>query len=215
MEKMNLFNFFGKRSLTDQALAVMAVSLLPALFVVKGIEGAFVYSILLTLYLVLSVLIQTFVYKFMPEKMREVLVLVGLVVSVTAVKLIADVVFYNFASLNSTYLYLMILNPVPVVFFKQEEELPLSNKLYEMLVKAVNILVLLLVFGLLREILGSATLTFGAYLEFIPSKVIDLGFTKYAIGVLLNPLGAFLIFGLLLALIKRLSKDSEVTQWFT
>jgi hypothetical protein len=68
MEKMNLFNFFGKRSLTDQALAVMAVSLLPALFVVKGIEGAFVYSILLTLYLVLSVLIQTFVYKFMPEK---------------------------------------------------------------------------------------------------------------------------------------------------
>lgn len=186
-------------------LFVLVLGTCPALAVTTTLEQAIGMGILFTVVLALSNVIISALRKFIPEYVRIPSYIVIIATFVTVVKLLAEAFLPELYSSLGVFLSLITVNCI--VLGRAEayaQDNPVLPSLLDGLGNGLGYTIAICIIALFREILGAGTLSFGKTFTFIPQVTIPLlkGDTwDYSMPLLQQPTGAFLVLGIVIALI--------------
>lgn len=186
-------------------LFVLVLGTCPALAVTTTLEQAIGMGILFTVVLALSNVIISALRKFIPEYVRIPSYIVIIATFVTVVKLLAEAFLPELYSSLGVFLSLITVNCIVLgraEAFAQDN--PVLPSLLDGLGNGLGYTIAICLIALFREILGAGTLSFGKTFTFIPQVTIPLlkGDTwDYSMPLLQQPTGAFLVLGIVIALI--------------
>ena len=186
-------------------LFVLVLGTCPALAVTTTLEQAIGMGILFTVVLALSNVIISALRKFIPEYVRIPSYIVIIATFVTVVKLLAEAFLPELYSSLGVFLSLITVNCIVLgraEAFAQDN--PVLPSLLDGLGNGLGYTIAICIIALFREILGAGTLSFGKTFTFIPQVTIPLlkGDTwDYSMPLLQQPTGAFLVLGIVIALI--------------
>lgn len=186
-------------------LFVLVLGTCPALAVTTTLEQAIGMGILFTVVLALSNVIISALRKFIPEYVRIPSYIVIIATFVTVVKLLAEAFLPELYSSLGVFLSLITVNCIVLgraEAFAQDN--PVLPSLLDGLGNGLGYTIAICIIALFREILGAGTLSFGKTFTFIPEVTIPLlkgdGW-DYSLPLLQQPTGAFLVLGIVIALI--------------
>ena len=186
-------------------LFVLVLGTCPALAVTTTLEQAIGMGILFTVVLALSNVIISALRKFIPEYVRIPSYIVIIATFVTVVKLLAEAFLPELYSSLGVFLSLITVNCIVLgraEAFAQDN--PVLPSLLDGLGNGLGYTIAICIIALFREILGAGTLSFGKTFTFLPQVTIPLlkGDTwDYSMPLLQQPTGAFLVLGIVIALI--------------
>lgn len=186
-------------------LFVLVLGTCPALAVTTTLEQAIGMGILFTVVLALSNVIISALRKFIPEYVRIPSYIVIIATFVTVVKLLTEAFLPELYSSLGVFLSLITVNCI--VLGRAEayaQDNPVLPSLLDGLGNGLGYTIAICIIALFREILGAGTLSFGKTFTFIPQVTIPLlkGDTwDYSMPLLQQPTGAFLVLGIVIALI--------------
>lgn len=186
-------------------LFVLVLGTCPALAVTTTLEQAIGMGILFTVVLACSNVIISALRKFIPEFVRIPSYIVIIATFVTVVKLLTEAFLPELYSSLGVFLSLITVNCI--VLGRAEayaQDNPVLPSLLDGLGNGLGYTIAICIIALFREILGAGTLSFGKTFTFIPQVTIPLlkGDTwDYSMPLLQQPTGAFLVLGIVIALI--------------
>ena len=200
-------------------LFVSLLGLCPALAVTKTLEAAFGMGILFTIVLVCSNVIISAIRKIIPDEVKTPSYIVVIATFVTLVKMFAEAFLPELYSTLGVFVSLLVVN---CIVLGRAEAFASKNGVLDSLLDGVGngigYTLAISLIGLIREILGTGRLTFGATFTFIA----DLnGGEKFRIPLLRNdafdasmsffssPAGGFLVLGIVLAIVAAISNDKS------
>lgn len=208
-KESSLLNVFKKQQFNENKLTLAVISLFPMIFVTKTIEAALVFGLVVLLLLLITSLLTKALSKVITKSLQLIVVMVVLITLSTVFKMLLDAFLPNLIRDFAIYVIMLGVSPALYlnVFYANENNL--KDSVLESLGVGIGIIITLVLIALFREVLGTAAITFGTYLP-ISTVTISLGFSKFAVVNLLQPYGALIIFGLLLALYVSIKQRNEV-----
>lgn len=196
----NLLNIYNPGKTVDaDAIAGIAFAMLPSAYVAKTIESALVYLLFALIYFILSTLAIKGVQKFLPEKINFMFATFSFVAVAIFVSLLARAFFVTFYDSYSAYLVLISVSALPYMLEADNEEKSVHGSLLNALHSFIGFAIIMLLIAIFREVVGTGMIHFGKYtnIEF----TVDL-FSKYALSVFNQPLGAFIMLAFIIAVVK-------------
>ncbi|MCR5693047.1 MAG: electron transport complex subunit RsxE [Bacilli bacterium] len=211
--------------LRENPLLVQVLGLCPALAVTKSLETAFGMGLLFTFVLVSSNVIVSLLRKLIPEEIRTPSYIVVIATFVTIVKMFAEAFLPELYSSLGVFLSLLVVNCIVLgrseAFAGQNGVL---DSFLDGLGNGIGYTWAISLMGLIREILGLGTLTLGKVFSFFgdPLKLPILKSTTldalgnptydYSISIFQNPAGAFIVLGLMLAIMAAISNHKKAVE---
>lgn len=199
-----LWEIFTKGILKENGIFVMVLGLCPALAVTSTFEGAFGMGILVVLVLTMTNTSVSLIRKVVPDTVRIPVYVIIIATEVTIMKMLVDAFAPALAQELGVFIALITVN---CVVFGRAESFASKNTVLRSALDGVGVglgfgLSLVLI-GFFREFLGTGTIVLGKTLPlgFEATVFRGLGLSQYAFGVLVQPPGAFLVIGLILAVI--------------
>lgn len=199
-----LWEIFTKGILKENGIFVMVLGLCPALAVTSTFEGAFGMGILVVLVLTMTNTSVSLIRKVVPDTVRIPVYVIIIATEVTIMKMLVDAFAPALAQELGVFIALITVN---CVVFGRAESFASKNTVLRSALDGVGVglgfgLSLVLI-GFFREFLGTGTIVLGKTLPlgFEATVFSGLGLSQYAFGVLVQPPGAFLVIGLILAVI--------------
>ena len=194
-------------------LLVSLLGLCPALAVTKTLEASFGMGILFTLVLVCSNVLISAIRKIIPEEVKTPAYIVVIATFVTLVKMFAEAFLPELYSTLGVFVSLLVVN---CIVLGRAEAFASKNGVVDSLLdgigNGIGYTLAICLIGLLREVLGAGTLTFGATFTFIaeanggnkvvlpilrfPGTDFDLSMSFFS-----TPAGGFLVLGITLAVV--------------
>lgn len=186
--------------LKENTIFKMAIGLCPALAVSSSFESALGMGIMVIVVLIITNVIISALRNLIPNDVRIPAYIVIIATAVTALKMFVDA----FAPALATSLGIFIpLITVNCVVLGRAEAFASKNKVinsfFDGLGNALGFTLAIVVISLVRELLGKGSLTLGALLPLGFETTLKLFPSKYALAMLVQPVGAFLVIGLILA----------------
>lgn len=196
-------------------LFVSLLGLCPALAVTKTLEASFGMGILFTLVLVCSNVLISALRKIIPDEVKTPAYIVVIATFVTLVKMLAEAFLPELYSTLGVFVSLLVVNCIVLgraEAFASKNSVP--DSLLDGLGNGVGYTLAICMIGLIREVLGTGRLTFGATFTFIADAN---GGEKFRIPLLRNdafdasmsffssPAGGFLVLGIVLAIVAAIS----------
>lgn len=198
-------------------LLVSLLGLCPALAVTKTLEASFGMGILFTLVLVCSNVLISAIRKIIPEEVKTPAYIVVIATFVTLVKMFAEAFLPELYSTLGVFVSLLVVN---CIVLGRAEAFASKNGVVDSLLdgigNGIGYTLAICLIGLLREVLGAGTLTFGATFTFIaeanggnkvvlpilrfPGTDFDLSMSFFS-----TPAGGFLVLGLTLAVVLAIT----------
>ena len=187
----------------------------PALAVTKTLEASFGMGILFTIVLVCSNVLISALRKIIPDEVKTPSYIVVIATFVTLVKMFAEAFLPELYSTLGVFVSLLVVN---CIVLGRAEAFASKNTVVDSLLdgigNGIGYTLAICMIGLIREVLGSGRITFGATFTFIA----DLnGGNKFRIPLLRGegydfsmtffstPAGGFLVLGIVLAVIMAIS----------
>ena len=211
--------------LRENPLLVQVLGLCPALAVTKSLETAFGMGLLFTFVLVSSNVIVSLLRKLIPEEIRTPSYIVVIATFVTIVKMFAEAFLPELYSSLGVFLSLLVVNCIVLgrseAFAGQNGVL---DSFLDGLGNGIGYTWAISLMGLIREVLGLGTLTLGKVFSFFgnPLKLPILKSTTldalgnptydYSISIFQNPAGAFIVLGLMLAIMAAISNHKKAVE---
>lgn len=202
----NLLNRFNPAKVTDEALMLTVLAFLPAAFVAQTIESTLIYLLLMLVFLIVT----TFVSKLLNILFKEKAFIIhsmSFVITAMFVTILANAFFIQFSNEFGRTLILMSIGALPYMLRKDNEEKTLDKSMLNTLQSFIGFSVVMLIIAIFREVVGTGKITFGIYTNV--SFNLDL-FSDYAITIVSNPLGSFLVLGVILAILQGTNRQEEV-----
>ena len=199
-ENKNILSFLSNGLFKKQSLSIYVVSLCSALFVTTSLQNAFIFSIVAFVILMLTTLINHYVLKLAETQTTKVIVTAVVSVSVVLiVKMLVEAFLPTFYTNVGTYIVLFAINILLV--YKDLVGVTSSIKADVVLAlkDAVYFGVALVVIALFREFFGTGSIQMGSTSLLESAKL-----STYAIPTLVQPMGAFLIAGILFAVVAAI-----------
>ncbi|MFC1897471.1 electron transport complex subunit RsxE [Chloroflexota bacterium] len=191
---------FGKGIIISNPLFVLALGFCPALAVSTSVDNAIGMSVGVLFVLLGSNLIVSTIRKAVPNIVRIPVFIVIIATFVTVVNLVFHA--YVPALYESLGIYLPLIVVNCIILGRAEafaSKNPITSSIADALGVSIGFFLALFIISLLRELLGTGSLSlFGANLFTLPV----LGENPMTLFIL--PPGAFLVMALLLALFKRM-----------
>lgn len=186
--------------LKENTIFKMAIGLCPALAVSSSFESALGMGIMVVVVLIITNVIISALRNLIPNDVRIPAYIVIIATAVTALKMFVDA----FAPALATSLGIFIpLITVNCVVLGRAEAFASKNgvvdSFFDGLGNALGFTLAIIVISLIREIFGKGSLTLGALLPLGFETTLILFPSKYALAMLVQPVGAFLVIGLILA----------------
>jgi len=193
----------------NNPLLIALLGMCPALAVTKTLEASFGMGILFTLVLVCSNVLISAIRKWIPEEVKTPAYIVVIATFVTLVKMFSEAFLPELYSTLGVFVSLLVVNCI--VLGRAEayaSKNTVVNSLLDGLGNGLGYTVAICLIGLIREILGSGRLTFGATFTFIADlnggEKIRLPILKgdnydFSMSFFSFPAGGFLVLGIVLA----------------
>lgn len=219
MSKNNHRESFRSPIWLQNPLFVSLLGLCPALAVTKTLEAAFGMGILFTIVLVCSNVIISAIRKIIPDEVKTPAYIVVIATFVTLVKMFSEAFLPELYSTLGVFVSLLVVN---CIVLGRAEAFASKNGVVDSLLdgigNGIGYTLAISMIGLIREVLGTGRLTFGATFTFIA----DLnGGEKFRIPLLRNdafeasmsffstPAGGFLVLGIVLAIFIAIANYKE------
>ena len=201
---------FLKGLIAENPLFVSILGTCPALATTKSIEAALGMGLLFTVVLICSNILVSLLRKLISEEIRTPAYIVIIATFVTMVKMVTNAFLPELYSTLGVFISLIVVN---CIVLGRAEAYASKNNVFDSLIDALGMgigyTIALLIMAFFREVLGSGMITFGTIFTFIPKfsipilKCVKDGVViyDYSIQMFQNPAGAFIVFGLILAVI--------------
>lgn len=200
-------------------LLVSLLGLCPALAVTKTLEAAFGMGILFTLVLVCSNVLISAIRKIIPEEVKTPAYIVVIATFVTLVKMFSEAFLPELYSTLGVFVSLLVVN---CIVLGRAEAFASKNGVVDSLLDGVGngigYTIAICLIGVIREVLGSGRLTFGATFTFLADlnggNKIRLPILKgegydLSMSFFTTPAGGFLVLGLTLAIVIAITNAKE------
>jgi len=204
-----LWEIFTKGLWKENGIFVMALGLCPALAVTATFEGAFGMGILVMMVLAMTNISVSLIRKLIPNTVRIPVYIIIIATEVTIVKMLVDAFAPALAQELGVFIALITVNCV--VMGRAESfasKNPVGKSAIDALGVAAGFGIALSMIGFFREFLGTGMIILGKTLPlgFEYTIFSNAGLDKYAFGVLVQPPGAFLVIGIIIAVITAASQ---------
>ena len=193
---------FLKGIFIENPLFVSILGTCPALATTKTLEAAIGMGILFTIVLVCSSLLVSLLRKLIPEEIRTPAYIVIIATFVTIVKMLTNAFLPELYSTLGVFISLIVVN---CIVLGRAEAYASKNTVFDSLIDAlgmgVGYTLAIMLMAIFREVLGTGAFAFGNIFTFIPYFKLQIIPVGYEISLFQNPVGAFIVFGLILAVI--------------
>lgn len=184
----------------ENAIFKMALGMCPALAVSSSFESAFGMGLMVIIVLIITNVIISAIRNFIPNDVRIPAYIVVIATAVTALKMFVDAFAPALAVSLGIFIPLITVN---CIVLGRAEAFASKNKVvdsfFDGLGSAIGFTLALVVIGLAREIFGKGSLTLGALLPLGFETTLRIFPSQFAVSMLVQPVGAFLVIGLILA----------------
>ena len=201
-EKGSVRKNFLKGILAENPLFVSILGTCPALATTKTVEAALGMGILFTIVLICSNILVSLLRKLIPEEIRTPVYIVIIATFVTMVKMLTNAFLPELYSTLGVFISLIVVN---CIVLGRAEAYASKNSVFDSLIDAlgmgVGYTLAIMLMAFFREFLGTGGFSFGAIFTFIPYFKLQIVPVGYEISLFQNPVGAFIVFGLILAVI--------------
>ncbi|MBN2268385.1 MAG: electron transport complex subunit E [Acholeplasmataceae bacterium] len=200
----SLLNIFTKGIWKENGIFVMVLGMCPALAVTSTFEGAFGMGILVFLVLTMTNISVSAIRKVVPNTVRIPVYIIIIATEVTIIKMLVDAFAPALAAELGVFIALITVN---CVVFGRAESFASKNSVVKSALDGMGVAVgfglALVIIGFFREFLGTGMIQLGKILPlgFEYAVLGNAGLDKYAFSVLVQPPGAFLVIGFILAVI--------------
>lgn len=200
----SLWDIFTKGIWKENGIFVMVLGLCPALAVTSSFEGAFGMGILVILVLSMTNTSVSLIRKVVPDTVRIPVYVIIIATEVTITKMLVDAFAPALATKLGVFIALITVN---CVVFGRAESFASKNSVIKSLLDGIGVgmgfALSLIIIGFFREFLGTGMIVLGKTLPlgFEYTVFEGLGLGKYAFAVLVQPPGAFMVIGIILAII--------------
>jgi electron transport complex protein RnfE len=201
-QEPSLWEIFTKGILKENGLFIMVLGVCPALAVTATFEGAFGMGILVVLVLTMTNMTVSSIRKFVPSTVRIPIYVIIIATEVTILKMLVDAFAPDLAKELGVFIALITVN---CIILGRAESFASKNNVVRSALDGLGVALgfglALSVIGLFREFFGTGMIVLGKTLPLGFEYTIfqNLGLDKYAFSILVQPPGAFLMIGFLLA----------------
>lgn len=202
---------FLKGIIAENPLFVSILGTCPALATTRSLESAIGMGILFTIVLICSNVLISLLRKLIPEEVKTPAYIVVIATFVTIVGMLTSAFLPELNDSLGVYISLIVVN---CIVLGRAEAYASKNKPFDSFIDALGMGIgyslSIMLMGLIREVLGTGMITFGDIFTFIPKFSIPLlayvnasGEVVYdfSIGLFTQPAGAFIVFGVILAIL--------------
>ena len=210
---------FLKGITIENPLLVSILGTCPALATTKSIEAAIGMGFLFTVVLICSSLLVSLLRKFIPDEVRTPAYIVIIATFVTIVKMLTNAFLPELYSTLGVFISLIVVN---CIVLGRAEAYASKNKPFDSFIDAlgmgVGYTLAIMLMALFRETLGNGNITFGKIFNFGQEIVIPIlkyidseGVVQfdYSISLFQTPAGAFIVFGVILAVIAFIKNRKQ------
>ena len=198
----NLKNFL-KGIVAENPLFVSILGTCPALATTKSVEAAIGMGLLFTIVLVCSSVLVSLLRKLISEEIRTPAYIVIIATFVTIVKMLANAFLPALYSTLGVFISLIVVN---CIVLGRAEAYASKNNVLDSLIDAlgmgVGYTLAIIAMAFFREFLGTGGFTIGAVLPIVKEPLtLQIIPEQFAIQLFQMPAGAFIIFGIILAVL--------------
>lgn len=176
---------------------IIALSLIPLIYVLTSLENAIVAGLVLVVVTMIIKLLSLFINNMVEGRFRTYTYMILATALVTVISIILNTYFTTF-ELVTVYLALIILN-IENVYEKKE-----TSVLKQLLISGITFVLIILI-GLIRELLGTGTLT----LAMFGLETITVFAKEFAIAFLTKNSGGFVVAGFIIAMMNTIDFKKE------
>ena len=191
-----------KGLIVENPLFVSVLGTCPALATTKTIEAAIGMGILFTIVLICSNVIISLIRKLVSEEIRTPAYIVVIATFVTIVKMLVNAYLPELYTTLGVFISLIVVN---CIVLGRAEAFASKNNVFDSLIDAIGMgigyTLSLILIAFFREILGTGAFSFGNIFTFIPAFKLQIIPSGYEISLFTTPVGAFIVFGVILAVI--------------
>ncbi len=193
---------FLKGIINENPLLVSILGTCPALATTKSLEAAIGMGLLFTIVLICSNVLISLLRKLISDEIRTPAYIVIIATFVTMVKMFTNAFLPDLYSTLGVFISLIVVN---CIVLGRAEAYASKNNVFDSLIDAlgmgVGYMLALLLMAFFRELLGDGGFTFGKVFTFIPECKLTIIPAGYVLSLFQTPVGAFIVFGLILAVI--------------
>lgn len=204
---------FVKGILQENPLFVSILGTCPALATTKTIEAAIGMGFLFTIVLICSSVLVSLLRKLISEEIRTPAYIVIIATFVTIVKMFTNAFLPELYSTLGVFISLIVVN---CIVLGRAEAYASKNGVFDSFIDAlgmgVGYTLALILMAFFREFLGTGAISFGNIFTFIPAFTLQIIPTNYVMKIFQNPAGAFIVFGLILAVISFIQNRKKEYQ---
>ena len=201
-EKGYTKNNFLKGLLVENPLFVSILGTCPALATTKTLEAAIGMGILFTIVLICSNVLVSLLRKLIPEEIRTPSYIVIIATFVTMVKMFTNAFLPELYSTLGVFISLIVVN---CIVLGRAEAYASQNNVFDSFIDAlgmgVGYTLAIMLMAIFREFLGTGGFAIGNIFTFIPYGKLQIIPKGYEISLFQTPVGAFIVFGVILAVI--------------
>ena len=192
---------FLKGIVAENPLFVSILGTCPALATTKTLEAAIGMGILFTIVLICSNVLVSLLRKLIPEEIKTPAYIVIIATFVTIVKMLTNAFLPELYSTLGVFISLIVVN---CIVLGRAEAYASKHGVFDSLIDALGMgagyTLALITMAFFRELLGTGGFTFGKIFTFIPTVSFRIP-KQFAISLFQTPVGAFIVFGVILAVI--------------
>ena len=204
---------FLKGIIAENPLFVSILGTCPALATTKTIEAALGMGILFTIVLICSSVLVSLLRKVISEEIRTPAYIVIIATFVTIVKMLTNAFLPELFSTLGVFISLIVVN---CIVLGRAEAFASKNNVFDSFIDALGMglgyTLAILSMAVFREILGTGAISFGKIFYFIPYFKLQIIPKNYVLSIFQNPAGAFIVFGVILAVIAFFSNRKKEYQ---
>lgn len=204
---------FLKGIIAENPLFVSILGTCPALATTKTIESALGMGILFTIVLICSSVLVSLLRKVISEEIRTPAYIVIIATFVTIVKMLTNAFLPELFSTLGVFISLIVVN---CIVLGRAEAYASKNNVFDSFIDALGMglgyTLAILSMAVFREILGTGAISFGKIFYFIPYFKLQIIPKNYVLSIFQNPAGAFIVFGVILAVIAFFSNRKKEYQ---
>ena len=204
---------FLKGIIAENPLFVSILGTCPALATTKTIEAALGMGILFTIVLICSSVLVSLLRKVISEEIRTPAYIVIIATFVTIVKMLTNAFLPELFSTLGVFISLIVVN---CIVLGRAEAYASKNNVFDSFIDAIGMglgyTLAILTMAVFREILGTGAISFGKIFYFVPYFKWQIIPKNYVLSIFQNPAGAFIVFGVILAVIAFISNRKKEYQ---
>lgn len=198
----------------ENPVFVLGLGLVPALAVTASFEAAIGMGMLIFVTLILNRMLLKFIHRFILEDIQWFIYIILLGTQVVVLQMLVEALVPKLFLSLGIYIALITVNGIVYVLDNKHIKRDSFKKLTINSMKtATSILVSLMLIGFLREFIGTGMIVLGQTLPLGFDVILfeGLGLSSFALSVFKEPVGGFIIVGLLAALFsaKRHKEESQ------